>query len=54
MGSLRREVKRLEEKIHFPTVCLACGKPILPEFKICPYCGEPVKLEKILTVKDYK
>lgn len=20
--------------------CKACGKPLLPEFKLCPYCGE--------------
>jgi RNA polymerase-binding transcription factor DksA len=54
MGSLRREVKRLEEKIHFPTVCLACGKPILPEFKICPYCGETVKPQTLEALTSYK
>ncbi len=22
------------------TPCSACGKPVLPDFKICPYCGQ--------------
>ena len=22
--------------------CVACGKPLLPEFNLCPYCGEKV------------
>jgi hypothetical protein len=22
--------------------CPACGKPVLPDFKICPYCGEKI------------
>lgn len=56
IGILRKEVKKLEEKVYFPKVCLNCGKPILPEFKICPYCGENVKLlqENIISAKEYK
>lgn len=54
MGSLRKEVKRLEEKIHFPTVCIACGKPILPEFKVCPYCGENAKPRTLKVLTSYK
>ncbi|MBS7658798.1 MAG: zinc ribbon domain-containing protein [Candidatus Bathyarchaeia archaeon] len=23
--------------------CSACGKPILPDFKVCPFCGEKTK-----------
>lgn len=55
MGSLKKEVKKLEEKINFPIVCLSCGKPLLPEFKICPYCGESLKpiQERVVSVKNY-
>jgi hypothetical protein len=56
LGSLRKEVKKLEEKVHFPNLCPACGKPLLPEFKICPYCGENIKLlpEDVVSLKQYK
>lgn len=56
LASLKREVKRLEEKVQYPTICLSCGKPLLPEFKMCPYCGEKVQStpEKIISLKDYR
>jgi hypothetical protein len=56
IGSLKKEVKKLEEKFHLSKVCLNCGKPLLPEFKICPYCGENVEspLQEIIPVKSYK
>jgi RNA polymerase-binding transcription factor DksA len=55
LNNLRKEVKRLDEKEKSPGVCAACGKPLLPEFKICPYCGENVKLQTpVLALKDYK
>jgi len=54
MGNLRSEVKRLEEKMYFPTVCVACGKPIMPEFKICPYCGESIKPQTLEALTSYK
>jgi hypothetical protein len=56
LSSLRKDVKKLEERDKSPNVCLACGKQLLPEFKICPYCGENVKLlpEQIVAVKDYR
>ena len=55
VGILKREVKKLEEKMNFPIVCLSCGKPVLPEFKICPYCGESLKpiQERVVSVKNY-
>lgn len=55
-SGLRKEVKKVEEKILFSNFCPTCGKPLLPEFKICPYCGENVKLlpEKIVAIKDYR
>ena len=44
VASLRREVKKIEEKVEFPDRCPTCGKPLLPEFKLCPYCGANIKL----------
>lgn len=40
ISGLKKEVKRLEEKIKSPNLCPACGKPLLPELKVCPFCGE--------------
>lgn len=56
LNNLRKEIKKIEEKIHFPNLCPACGKPLMPEFKICPYCGENIKLlpEKTISLKDYR
>jgi rRNA maturation endonuclease Nob1 len=54
LNNLKKEIKSFEVKMKYPNVCLACGKPILPEFKICPYCGENIKLlpENIVLVKQ--
>lgn len=54
LNNLKKEIKSFEVKLKYPNVCLACGKPILPEFKICPYCGENIKLlpENIVLVKE--
>jgi len=56
LASLKKEIKKIEEKAQFPNICPACGKPLLPEFKICPYCGEPIKVQpaSIIALKDYK
>ena len=56
LNNLRKEIKKIEEKIHFSNLCPACGKPLMPEFKICPYCGENIKLlpEKVVSLKEYK
>ena len=56
LSSLKREIKRMEERTQSPCLCPTCGKPLLPEFKICPYCGENVKLmpEKIVSLKEYR
>jgi ribosomal protein L32 len=56
LGSLKREIKRIEERVNFPIVCPTCGKPLLPEFKICPYCGENIKVppEDVVVLKQYK
>jgi rRNA maturation endonuclease Nob1 len=56
LNSLRKEVKRFEEKDGFQNICSTCAKPLQPDFKICPYCGQNIKLltEKIVSVKDYR
>ena len=56
LDNLRKEIKKIEETAYFQSLCPSCGKPLLPEFKICPYCGRNVKLiqEKIISVKDYR
>jgi hypothetical protein len=55
LGSLKRQLKTLEEKLLFTVVCPACGKMLRPDFKLCPYCGESITFqEKMIMVKDYK
>jgi hypothetical protein len=56
LASLKKEIKRIEEKTQLPKLCTACGKPLLPDFKMCPYCGEKTTLETppIIDLKNYK
>ncbi len=56
LSHLKREIKSLEGKLHYPKICFTCGKPILPEFNICPYCGESLKpvQEKIIPLEKYR
>jgi len=56
LASLKREMKKIEGTIPSPNLCLACGKPLLTDFKLCPYCGEPTKVQKaaIIELKNYK
>jgi ribosomal protein L32 len=56
LNRLKREIKNFEQNIRHPNKCPTCGKPILPEFKVCPYCGENIKLlpEAVIALKDYK
>ena len=55
LGSLKKQMKTLEEKLLFTIICPACGKMLRPDFKLCPYCGENITLqEKMVMVKDYK
>lgn len=46
LSDLTKEVEQLEGKMNYQYLCLARGKPLLPEFKICPYCSEEAKLFK--------
>jgi hypothetical protein len=55
LGSLRKQITLLEEKLLFTILCPTCGKPLRADFKLCPYCGENMKLsQKMIVVKDYK
>ena len=56
LNDLAKDVEKLEANVKYSYVCLACGKPLLPEFKICPYCGEDAKLLKtpVIAVTDQK
>ena len=56
LNDLAKEVEKLEDNVKYSYVCLACGKPLLPEFKICPYCGEDARLLRtpVIAVTDQK
>jgi len=56
LNCLKKEIKGFEEKLKHPNVCIACGKPIIPEFNICPYCGEPLKPVKsnVISLEKFK
>lgn len=56
LSRLKREIKKFEKNVEQPSKCPTCGKPLLPEFKVCPYCGENIKLlpETVIALKDYK
>jgi ribosomal protein L32 len=56
LSRLKGALKEFEENVKHPNKCPTCGKPILPEFKVCPYCGENLKLlpEAVIALKDYK
>ena len=58
LNGLVEEVEKLEGKMKFTYVCRSCGKPLLPEFKICPYCGEDSQLLRaqapLISVDEHK
>ena len=42
---LKKQVGMLEEKLIFPLLCKACGKPLRADFSICPYCGLEINIK---------
>jgi hypothetical protein len=58
LGHLKREFERLEKTGKGPFICSNCGKPLSHEFRLCPFCGEDVKIlpKKIVSwaVKAYQ
>jgi len=56
ISRLTRETQKFEENITYTNRCPTCKKPLLPEFKVCPYCGENIKLlpEKMISLREYK
>jgi rubrerythrin len=49
LGSLKMLVATIEEKLLFTVICPACGKTSRPDFQICPYCGEDLRLQQKIT-----
>ncbi|HVO85697.1 MAG TPA: hypothetical protein VMT06_01080 [Candidatus Eisenbacteria bacterium] len=56
ISNLRKEIRKIDEKPTVQSICPACGKPLMPEFNLCPYCGETIKQTKapIINLKDYR
>jgi hypothetical protein len=54
LTSLKKQVTLLEEKMIFPLLCRACGKPLRADFQLCPYCGEVIELQEMTLPKSTK
>jgi hypothetical protein len=54
--NLKREFRRLDQMAKSSENCPSCGKGLLPEFNLCPFCGEYKKRlpEKMISLKDYR
>ncbi len=50
MINLRKEVKAIQQN-QSSLLCLACGRPLLPEMKKCPFCGESVKISQTSIIR---
>lgn len=56
LSSLKKDFRKIREKASFPDMCRACGKPLMPEFNMCPYCGEVIRpIEpSVITMKNFR
>lgn len=56
IGGLKKEIRKIREDVPLPNICHACGKSLMPEFNICPYCGERVRPMEtpVLTLKGLR
>ena len=56
LEGLKREFKRLDDVAKSPDECPSCGKRLLPGFRLCPFCGENLKLlpETVISLKNYR
>jgi hypothetical protein len=56
LGILKKEFRKIRENLGIPKICHGCGKPLMPEFALCPYCGESVRpIEaSVLTLKSLR
>jgi len=56
MGYLKKEIRRIQESDSVENSCHNCGRPLMPEFIMCPYCGESVRSIEppVLTLKNFR
>ncbi len=52
LSGLKKQLTTLEEKLLFTIICPACGNPLRSDFKLCPYCGENIKLQDKIIVNQ--
>jgi len=53
---IKKGLQSFEENTKSPLECSTCGKATLPEFKVCLYCRENIKLlpQQAMGLKKYK
>ena len=56
MGNLKKEIRRIMDNGPLSNSCHTCGRPLLPEFIVCPYCGESARSidTPVLTLKNLR
>lgn len=56
LSRLERGIGESEENTRHPNRCPICGKPILLEFKVCPYCGENIRLlpKTVIALRNFR